>query len=323
MRLDQNVRIGWIGAHMEGIPALQALLAMGIPLTAVITLAQEELAGRSGAVDYAGVLRDAPVPLYRVRNINDDASIALLRELALDIAFVIGWSQILKAEALATARIGMIGAHASLLPRHRGSAPINWALIRGERCTGNSLIWLEPAVDAGDLIDQIEFPITLYDTCATLYEKVARSNREMIQRLLPKLLAGERPGRAQRPTEEPLLPRRRPADGRIEWRQEARAVYDFVRALTRPYPGAFSWLDGERWLIWNCALLPDTGGKSDAPPGRTLGPVSSPVDAACGQLVSCGCGTVLLLEVENSTGQILRGKTLSEQSWKGKLWSNE
>lgn len=318
---EESMRIAWIGAHVEGVPALRAILAGGLPLVGVITLAEEALAGRSGAVDYADELRGERVPLYRIRNVNDEHSIALLRELWVDVAFVIGWSQILKPEALATARMGMIGAHASLLPRYRGSAPINWALIRGERLTGNSLIWLSPSVDAGDLIDQIEFPITPYDTCATLYEQVALSNREMILRVLPKLLAGERPGKPQCPTGEPPLPRRRPADGRIDWRQEARGVYDFVRALARPYPGAFSWLDGKRWLIWNCALLPDMDGAT-ATPGQTLGPVFSPVEDACGQLVSCGRGAVLLLEVESPNGEILRGRSLSEQAWGGKLWTD-
>jgi len=316
------MRIAWIGAHVEGIPALRALIERQIPLVGVITLAKEALAGRSGAVDYAGVLSDARVPLYRVENVNEPGSIALLRDLSIDVAFVIGWSQILKPETLATARMGMIGAHASLLPRDRGSAPINWALIRGEARTGNSLIWLSPSVDAGDLIDQVAFPITPYDTCATLYEQVALANREMILRVLPKLLAGERPGAPQGAVDEPPLPRRRPADGRIDWEQEARKLYDFVRALARPYPGAFSCLDGSRWTIRSCALLPGTGDRADAAPGQVLGPVISPVADACGQVVACGRGTLLLLELESDAGEILRGRELCEQSWSGKVWSD-
>src|SRR5437667_9768196 len=104
----------------------------------------------------------------------------------------------------------MIGAHASLLPGNRGSAPINWALIRGEHTSGNSLIWLAESVDGGDLIDQTEFPITPYDTCASLYDRFAASNRDMILRVLPRLLPGERPGSPHPPPRGPLLPRRLP-----------------------------------------------------------------------------------------------------------------
>lgn len=318
---EQNLRLGWIGFHMEGIPALQALLSQGIHLEGVITLNEEAIAKRSGLGDYASVVHDYRVPLHKVRSINDEESIALLKQMSLDLAFVIGWSQILRPETLATARIGMIGAHASLLPHNRGSAPINWAVIRGEKTTGNSLIWLSDSVDEGQIIDQVEFPITMYDTCATLYRRVAESNRQMILRALPRLFAGERIGWPQPHTDEPILPRRRPADGLIDWTVDARAVYDFVRALARPYPGAFSWLDGKRWLIWNCALLPQVSLRG-LRPGEIIGPVFCPEQSACGQMVACGEGAVVLSELEGPTGEILGGSALSDQCWKGKIWAN-
>ena len=318
------MRLGWVGFHLEGVPALEAVLEGGTPVAAVLTLNPKVAAPRSGAADYGPLCRRFGVPLHEVTSINDPQSRALLQGLGLDLVFVIGWSQILAPETLATARLGMIGAHASLLPRNRGSAPINWALIRGERITGNSLIWLAEGVDAGDLIDQTEFPITPYDTCATLYERVAASNRDMILRVLPRLLRGERPGKPQHRTEGAVLPRRRPADGLIDWDQEACAVYNFIRALTRPYPGAFGWLDGRRWTVWQAALLPG-GAPATAglPPGEVLGPVISPQESACGQVVACrGGGAVTLLEVAADDGAVLRGRQLAEQDWAGKSWGH-
>jgi len=314
------VRFGWVGFHVEGLPALAGLMEAGAPIVAAITLKPELAAARSGAADYRELCGRFGLPLHEVANINDAASLALLRELALDVVIVIGWSQILKPAALQTARIGVIGAHASPLPHNRGSAPVNWTLIRGERTGGNSLMWLAEGVDAGELIDQTSFCVTPYDTCATLYERVAQSNREMLLRLLPRLLAGERPGVPQQHTDEPVLPRRRPADGLIDWSQRGGAVYDFVRALTKPYPGAFGWLDGKRWRIWQAALVPGTPGP--ARPGEVIGPVVSPLEASCGQLVACGTGAVLLLELEADDGEILRGRRLSEQPWSGKVWTN-
>jgi len=117
-----------------------------------------------------------------------------------------------------------------------------------------------------------------------------------------------------------VLPRRRPADGLIDWSQRGGAVYDFVRALTKPYPGAFGWLDGKRWRIWQAALVPGTPGP--ARPGEVIGPVVCPLEASCGQLVACGTGAVLLLELEADDGEILRGRRLSEQPWSGKVWTN-
>ncbi len=315
-------RIAWIGFHQEGIPALQGLRDAGVPVVAVITLDEPAAAKRCATAEYADVLDGWNVPLHRIRYINDEQSIQLLSELNLDLLLVIGWSQILSSAALATARIGAIGAHASLLPHNRGSAPINWAIIRGEQTTGNTLIWLADNVDEGQIIDQIEFPISPYDTCDTLYQKVAESNRVMIQRVLPKLLAGERPGRPQPPSDEPLLPRRRPADGLLDWHQSAVNVYNFIRALTRPYPGAFSFLEGRRWTIQSAALLPTVPLEHQVP-GTVIGPIVSPVVAVCGLLVACGSGSILILELEADDGTVMKGTDLSDCDWTGKVWAHE
>jgi methionyl-tRNA formyltransferase len=310
------VKFAWVGFHAEGLAALQALLAADAPIAAVLTLKPELAAKRSGGVDYAPVCSQYKVPLHFIAGINDPDAEQILRDLEPDVIFVIGWHQIVRLPVMKLARLGLIGAHASFLPHNRGSAPINWTIIRGERESGNTLMWLAEGVDQGDIIAQRSFPITPYDTCATLYAQVAASNREMLLDLLPRLLAGERPGRPQERGDEPILRRRRPADGRIAWDSPAGMVYDFVRALTRPYPGAFSPLEGKQWFVWEAALPPDHGPLGT--PGEILGPVVSPAQSACGQLVACGSGAVVLLEVEDDAGTRLRGQALSEQPWTGK-----
>lgn len=314
------MRIGWIGFHVEGIPVLRRLLERKEPVVAVLTLRPEFAGRKSGAADYASLCAEYRVPLYEIKNVNDEEAVKLLQSLALDLLFVIGWTQILRAAALRTARLGVIGAHASLLPHNRGRAPVNWALIRGEKQTGNSLMWLAEDVDGGDLIDQTVIPITAYDTCHTLYERVAESNQKMILAALEKIKAGQRPGRPQPHSDEPLLPGRKPEDGLLDWSQTSEQVYNFVRALTRPYPGAFSWLDGQRWRIWSCAWLPGINPRAQC--AEILGASFSPVEAACGQVAACGEGAVILLEVENDEGKILRGRELSGQQWKGKIWQD-
>jgi methionyl-tRNA formyltransferase len=323
------VRIGWVGFHEEGLLALRALVERGFPVTGAITLTPAAAGRRSGVADYPALCRELGVPLFEVDDINGPAGLAALRALDLDLAFVIGWSQLVRAEALALARRGMIGAHASLLPRNRGRAPVNWAIIRGETEAGNTLLWLGDSVDGGDVIDRTEIPITPYDTCGTVYERVAESNRDLILRALPGLLAGERPGRPQERSDEPLLPRRRPEDGLVDWAAASGRVYDLVRALARPYPGAFGRLDGRTWRIWQCALLPAEnpaphveGGSGRGPQaGEVVGPLRSPVAAACGQVVRCGAGQVALLELEGEDGDVLTGPRLSDQPWTGRRWA--
>ncbi|MFI5282281.1 MAG: methionyl-tRNA formyltransferase [Candidatus Dormibacterales bacterium] len=313
------MRIGWIGSHMEGVPALRAVLERRFPVAGIVTLAPAAAARMSGAADYTSIGREFGIPVFEVEDLNAESGLKKLAELSLDVAFVIGWTQLVKQAARDLIRVGVIGAHASLLPHNRGRAPVNWALIRGEQKTGNSLLWLGDSVDGGDVIDMTRISITPYDSCASIYEQVALSNRDMILRLIPKLLAGERPGTPQPGLEEPLLAKRRPADGKLDWSVGSTGVYDFVRALTRPYPGAFSWLDAQRWTIWACALLPELA-VSDGPPGKVIGPVVSPVEEACGQLVWCGEGAVTVLEVEAEDGRVLKGRQLSEQSWAGWCW---
>ncbi len=318
------MRLGWIGCHREGIAALRGLLERGVGLAGIVTLDAEQARKRSGSGRdaYRAVSREFGVPLYEVASINSRTGVAMMEKLGLDLVFVIGWSQILRPRVLQTLAVGAIGAHASLLPCNRGRAPINWALIKGDRQTGNTLMWLADEVDTGDIIDQRVIPISPYDTCESLYERVAESNREMILAALPGLLRGQRPGRPQPAGEGNLLPGRRPEDGLLDWGQESESIYNFVRALTRPYPGAFAYLAGQRWFIWRCALLPGNL-TEDHGPGQIIGPVFSPDPAACGQQVACGRGSVVLLEAERAGGPLLQGYTLSQQPWEGEQWTRE
>ena len=307
------MKIGWIGVHAEGILALEAVCQTSHDVVGLMTLRQDKAERRCGSGSYESICQRFDIPVHEVDHVNDGSSIEWLKSWNCDLLVVLGWGQILGAEALKTAKIGVVGAHASLLPHNRGSAPVNWAIINGETETGNSLMWLADGVDAGDLIDQQAFPITAYDTCSTLYDRVAESNRDMVLKLLFRLSVGETPGTPQQHTDEPILPRRRPQDGLINWNSSSEDIYNLVRAVTRPYPGAFGELQGETYKIWNIAVVPT--GKTAAMPGTILGPVTSPEEKACGVLVATADGAVVVLEIEDEEGTVISGRDLSEQKW--------
>lgn len=315
--MARPLRIGWMSHHVEGVAPLQALLRAGYPIAAIVTLEPDLLAKRSGAAEFDAIAAEFGVPLHRIRNVNAPASLAVLKELALDALFVIGWSQILRADALGLVRIGCFGAHASMLPAYRGSAPVNWALIRGETRTGNSLMLLSEAVDGGAIIAQRPIAITPFDNVDTLYARVAETNTAMLLDLAEKLCAGVPLSPAvQDPFDEAsLLPRRRPEHGLVNWDQPATAVYNFIRAVTQPYPGAFSTLGAMRYLIWRSALLPVTGAL--AAPGTILGPVVSDSADACGIAVACADGGVVLLEIEADSAAPLAGPALASHGLQG------
>lgn len=313
-------RICWVGFHEEGLPALRAVAEAGYDIAAVITLTADAAARRSAATDYGAVCAELGLPLHRVENINDDEAVTLIEELSPDLMIVLGWSQILKERVLSIPPLGVVGAHASLLPSNRGRAPVNWAIIRGEERSGNTLMWLAAGVDSGDIIDQKSFEIELVDTCATVYDKVAASNRTMVLDLLAALAAGDRPGRPQPASSDPLLPGRKPADGLIDWSRPARDIYDLIRGVTRPYPGAFSHLDGEKVHIWRSSLLPIAAPL--AAPGTVLGPVISPDSAAAGQAIACGVGAIVVLEAQPTDEPPVSGHALMSLQWQGKMMSN-
>ncbi len=318
----KEIRIVWVGCHSEGETAFQSLLEKGYNVTDFITLNDESFARRSGGSRvYIELCEKYNVPISLISTIKNDESYEIIKAAEPDLLIVLGWSEILPERLLDIPRIGTVGAHAAMLPHNRGSAPINWALIKDEKACGNSLMWLDKNVDQGKIIDQIPFDITNYDTCKTLYDKVAVTNEQMILTLVDRLSKGlATVMEKENVTDEPLLPRRRPKDGLLDWSKSARDVYNFIRALARPYPGAFTFVNGKKYLIWSASLLP--GENSDGKAGEILGSVYSPVDDACGVRVACGAGSVVIHELENEEGNIYKGSELSELDIRG-VFANE
>jgi methionyl-tRNA formyltransferase len=262
---DVAPRILFVGAVLEGHRCLEALVAAGERVDAIVTLDPALGATTSGWVPFDDLAARIDVPLLTVRDLNRPEEVARVADLRPDLILVIGWTRLLGDELLRMPRLGAIGFHASLLPRYRGRAPVNWAMINGERETGNTMFFLDTGVDTGDIIDQRAIPIDDADDCATLYEKVADAGTAMLLEHLPALRSGTAPRRRQDESQATVMPRRRPEDGRIDWTRGRRALFDWVRALTHPYPGAFTELGGRRLFVWRAeagsaatSLLPGT-----------------------------------------------------------------
>ncbi len=315
--LKVEIRIVWVGYHQEGLKAFEAALQKGYKIVQFITLIEEAFEKRSaGTRKYLSLCKEYGIPTRLVQSIKKDEAYQIIREAKPDLMVVLGWSEILPERLLDIPVIGTVGTHAAMLPHNRGSAPVNWAIIRGEKEGGNSLMWLDKEVDQGEIIDQVGFAITMYDTCATVYDKVAESNSEMLLRLIERLSNGKPTVmRKKNVTAEPLLPRRHPKDGRINWSENSLSLYNFVRALTRPYPGAFSYLAERKYILWSVSLLP--GNEKNACPGKIMGAVYSPDDAACGVQVACGSGSLIIHDMEDEAGMIFTGRKLVDLALQG------
>ena len=194
------------------------------------------------------------IPLYKIKNTNTPETAQLIKEINPEVIFVIGWTRLVSAEILAIPKYGCIGMHASLLPKYRGRAPVNWALINNEKLTGNTMILLDDGVDTGDILLQRSISITLADTCGTLYDKVADAGREMIRESIPHLQKGELSRTPQNHDQATVMPKRTPEDGLIDWTKPALELFNWVRALTHPYPGAFTYYQSKKLFIWDAQI---------------------------------------------------------------------
>ncbi|HJP79275.1 MAG TPA: methionyl-tRNA formyltransferase [Pseudonocardiaceae bacterium] len=281
-------RIVFVGAVHEARPALRVLLASPLVTTvAVITATTDGLDRLAGAVDLAGQADRAGVPVIRTEDVNAPEIVNTVRELAPDLLVVVGWTRLLGRSLLSVPRRGCVGFHASLLPAHRGRAPVNWAILRGETVTGNTMMMLDPGADTGDIVDQRPVAIGPEDDCGTVYQRVGEAGASMLAAHLPALLDGTAPRLRQNPNDGDVLPKRTPEMGVIDWTLPAHAVHDWVRALTLPYPGAFGAIDGRQVMVWTTLPPLPHRGRPEAP--GTVLDVELP-----GVSVATGLGSVVV-----------------------------
>lgn len=245
------------------------------------------------------------VPLtYVTTKMSDPAYINELERLRPDLVLVIGWYYIVPRSLRKIPRLGTVGIHAALLPKYRGGAPLVWALINGETQAGVSLFYFEDGVDNGDVIGQRAFPLEGEDDIAHVLQKATAASIDLVRTYIPLLAEERAPRIGQDHSEATTMPQRRPEDGIIDWHGlTATQVYNWVRAQTRPYPGAFTYLQKERVTIWRSSICDI---QSDAATPGTLATQVPGHDDALG--VWCASGTMLLVEeVGLANGSVLRG----------------
>lgn len=274
-----GVRIGWSCLDALCRAGHVPSLAIGYP---------PSLSDRSGYRSLEDLSRKYSFQLLETEDINSPESLARLREAAPDVHLVFGWSQLLSKELLSVPTRGTLGTHPTRLPEGRGRAPIPWTLIKGLTRSAVTLFYLEEGVDCGDIVDQPEFDIGPEDDAGTLYEKIERVHVRMILENIDAVLKGTAPRKPQDHSKATYWPRRRPEDGKIDWSRPAGEIFNWVRGLTHPYPGAFTFLKGKKLLLWRAAQ----GGEAKAAPGTVV------EVGADGMLVACGRGALRVLAIQ-------------------------
>ena len=245
-------------------------MEIGEEVLAIFTMPSDRAPHISAHASFGSLGQQYGVPVYETADINTGRNLAIMQALEPEIIYVIGWPQLVKRSILDLPPKGCIGIHSSLLPKYRGGAPVNWGLINGESSWGISLMYLEDGPDTGDIIAQESFPVTIEDTCKTVYDKATEASLNVLKKFIPLLAKGEAPRNPQDDSQATLYRQRKPYHGVVDWNKTALELFNWVRALTHPYPGAFTYLpDGRKFFIWEAALLEEElkDTYQDSPPG--------------------------------------------------------
>ncbi|WON78932.1 bifunctional UDP-4-amino-4-deoxy-L-arabinose formyltransferase/UDP-glucuronic acid oxidase ArnA [Serratia sp. UGAL515B_01] len=285
--------------HDIGCAGLKALTEAGYDVQAVFTHTDDP--GENNF--FSSVARlgaELDLPVYAPEDVNHPLWVERIRELQPDIIFSFYYRNMLSEEILSLAPKGGFNLHGSLLPRYRGRAPINWALVNGETETGATLHKMVKRPDAGDIAGQKKVAIHETDTSLTLHKKVLEASQALLEEQLPKLKNGTATFTAQDEASASYFGRRTAADGEIHWHKSAHEINNLVRAVTEPYPGAFSYLGQRKLIVWRSQVLDTQHSKQ---PGTVLN--TSPLVIACGE------GALEIMAGQSESGLYVQGSRLA------------
>lgn len=263
--------------HNVGCAGIEGLLRHGIEILAVFTHkddARENIWFKS----VAELAASRGIPVYAPDDINHPIWVETIGKLKPDIMFSFYYRDMIKQPLLDIPPKGFLNLHGSLLPRYRGRCPVNWVLVNGEKETGVSLHYMTPRPDDGDLVAQVTVPVDGADTALTLHSKIVDASSRLLNDALPGLIAGTAPRTPQDHCRATYYGGRSPEDGEIDWTKSADEIRNLVRAVTRPYPGAFTLVGDRKLLIWSASVV---SRKTSEKPGAVA--ACDPLTIACGK----------------------------------------
>jgi methionyl-tRNA formyltransferase len=307
--LALNCKIVVCAYHNVGYRCLEELLRQGADVAMVFT--HEDSPTEEIWFSSVRELAEKHHIAWRTTDINSPDNIALLREIAPGFIFSFYYRNMIGQAVLDIPRKGALNLHGSLLPGYRGRVPVNWAIINGESESGATLHYMVEKPDAGDMVDQEKVPILFTDTALDLFNKVTDAAVKVIGRSWPLLLAGTAPRIPMNLAAGSYFGGRKPADGLIDWTKSAERIYNLVRGVTHPYPGAFTFLDNRKVTIWQAWPVEGKG-----EPGRVVS--TEPL------LVGTGDGLleIQLLQIEEE-GEVAAEEFVSSHPDNGEKFTNE
>lgn len=288
--------------HNIGCIGIEALLRHGYEISAVFTH-RDDPNENTWFDSVAELAASRGIPVFAPDDVNHPLWVERIRKMNPDVLFSFYYRKMVKGAILDIPRAGCFNLHGSLLPAYRGRCPVNWVLVNGETETGVTLHAMTDQPDAGDIVSQMPVAISHDDNARTLYDKLAKASSDMLDEVLPGIKNGTAPRRPQDPSKATYYGGRRPEDGEIDWSLPADQVRNLVRAVTRPYPGAFSFIGERKCLFWSATEMPEEE------PKRAPGTVVSTAPL----VLSCGQGGLRIDSGQPEDGVCMTGTQLAEE----------
>lgn len=239
--------------HDVGVNCLKALLAAGIQVDLVVTH-QDDLKENIWFGSVIELCEERNIPYITPSASELLSLIPQIQKLAPDYLFSFYYRHMIPAQLLACAKIAALNMHGSLLPKFRGRAPVNWAILHGETETGATLHVMEVKPDAGDIVGQSTVQIGSDENATEVFAKVSEAAVKVMHQALPELILGKVPKKPNELKKGSYFGGRKPADGKIHWSQTANQIHNLVRAVAPPYPGAFTDWQGQQMIVARTSL---------------------------------------------------------------------
>lgn len=242
------MKILFIGTVEFSYKALKKLIELNAEIVGICTKKKSDF--NSDFADLTPLCKKAGIPFKYIDDINSNENIAWIRSLSPDIIFCFGWSNLIKKDLLGLPKMGVVGYHPALLPKNRGRHPLIWALALGLNDSGSTFFFMTEGADDGDILSQEKIEILYEDDAKSLYNKVSNVALKQIETFLPKLQNNSFKTIKQNNDLANVWRKRGKVDGKIDFRMTSRAIYNLVRALTKPYVGAHVEYNGQDISIW-------------------------------------------------------------------------
>ncbi|WP_220719378.1 bifunctional UDP-4-amino-4-deoxy-L-arabinose formyltransferase/UDP-glucuronic acid oxidase ArnA [Agarivorans litoreus] len=287
--------------HNIGCAGIKSLLDAGVEIAAVFT----HLDDGNENVFFESVAKLAArngIPVFAPEDVNHPLWIEKIKAMQPEVFFSFYYRSMISQAVLELAPKGGFNLHGSLLPRYRGRAPVNWALLNGETETGVTLHAMTSKADAGDIVAQEKLSINADDTAATLHSRLTELSSQLLATTLPQLIAGTHSLSAQDESQATVFGRRTPADGEIKWADNAQTIFNLCRAVTEPFPGAFTFLGERKVIFWSTSASEQ---EFDATPGTIV--ATAPLTIACTQ------GSLIVNAGQTENGLYLNGEQLAAE----------